>query len=297
MGASSSKSSSGFNLTPLIFIGPHLALFLLFFLVPALFGIFISFTNWNLVGTPTFVGLDNYIEILTNTNSTFNTQFFIGMRNTITFAIFTVPFCIIIPLLFANALSTNPKMHKFFQALFYMPSLFSISAVIIIWSTMFNRTFGPINRILGTDANWTGSQPYAWIALVVVTVWWTIGGNMIIYRAAINAVSKDLYEAAKVDGINKVQNFFYITLPSIKNQLLYTLIMTTIAQLNVFGQPLMLTSGGPASSTTVLLMYIQQTAFGSGPSIAGMASAMAVLLGLVIMAISAIQFRALRNAD
>ncbi|EUJ46885.1 carbohydrate ABC transporter permease [Listeria riparia] len=283
--------------TPWLFAGPHLIIFLIFFLVPVVYGIYISFTDWDLVGTPDFVGFDNYREILFQKDSTFYEQLHNGLRNTFIFVVLTVPFCIIVPLLLASALNAKPKLNKLFQSLFYLPSLFAISAVIIIWGLMFNVSFGPINQFLGTTVNWVGTQPYAWLTLVIVTVWWCIGGNMIIYQAALNGISKDFYEAADIDGATSVQKFFRITLPSIRAQLLYTVVMTTIAQFNVYGQPLMLTKGGPSGSTTVLLMYIQQNAFGTGQSIAGIASAMAVILGLCIMAVSAVQFFFLRNKN
>lgn len=285
------------NVTPWLFIGPHLMLFTVFFLIPAVFGIYISFTRWNLRGTPTFVGLDNYREILFNTGSTFHNQLYSGLSNTFIFVILTVPFCILFPLLFATALNTKPKLMKLFQSVFYLPTLFSISAVAIIWSILFSRAFGPINRVFNVDINWLGEQPYAWFVLVAVTVWWTMGNNMIIYQAALSGVPTDFYEAASLDGANAVQRFFRISLPSIKNQLLYTFVLTTIAQFNIIGQPMMMTGGGPVGSTTVLLMYINENAFGTGPSIAGIASAMAVILGLCIMVASAIQFRVLRTRD
>ncbi|MFS0882627.1 carbohydrate ABC transporter permease [Metabacillus niabensis] len=285
------------NLSPYLYIGPHLILFAVFFLLPTLYGIYISFTNWDLVSDPEFVGLANYTEILLNQDSTFYEQLRVGLGNTFKFVLFTVPFCIIIPLLLAAALNTKPKGMKFFQALFYMPSLFSVSAVMIIFAMLFSVSFGPINHYLNVDTNWLSTQPYSWIALVIVTVWWTIGANMIIYQAALNGISKDLYEAAAIDGANNIQKFFKITLPSIRAQILYTVVITTIAQFNVYGQPLMLTKGGPTSSTTVLLMYIQENAFGSGISIAGIGSAMAVVLGLCIMVVSAIQFFFLRQRD
>ncbi|MBC6314101.1 sugar ABC transporter permease [Listeria grandensis] len=285
------------RLTPWLFAGPHLIIFLIFFLVPVVYGIYISFTDWDLVGTPDFVGFDNYREILFQKDSTFYEQLHNGLRNTFIFVVLTVPFCIIVPLLLASALNAKPKLNKVFQSLFYLPSLFAISAVIIIWGLMFNVSFGPINQFLGTTVNWVGTQPYAWITLVIVTVWWCIGGNMIIYQAALNGISKDFYEAAEIDGATSMQKFFRITLPSIRAQLLYTVVMTTIAQFNVYGQPLMLTKGGPSGSTSVLLMYIQQNAFGTGQSIAGIASAMAVILGLCIMIVSAIQFFFLRNKN
>lgn len=282
---------------PLLFIGPHLIIFTIFFLIPVIFGIYISFTDWDLVSTPTFVGLDNYKELLFNSHSTFYEQFHNGLFNTFKFVIMTVPFCIAIPLLLAAALNTKPALAKFFQALFYMPSLFAISAIVIIWTLMFNVSYGPVNHFLHSTIPWTSTQPYAWITLVIVTVWWTIGGNMIIYQAALNGIPKDYYEAADIDGATSVQKFFKITLPSIKGQILYTLVMTTIAQFNVYGQPLMLTGGGPNNSTRVLLMNIQQNAFGSGQSIAGVSSAMAILLGICIMVVSAFQFKMMTARD
>lgn len=283
------------HLTPWLFVAPHLIIFAIFFLIPVIFGIYISFTNWDLIGSPKFIGLANYKELLFDSSSVFYEQLRTGLKNTFLFVLISVPFCIIIPLLMALALNVKPKLGKFFQALFYLPSLFAISAVAIIWNLMFNVTYGPINNIFHLKTVWTGTQPYAWIAIVVVTVWWTIGGNMIIYQAALNGISKDYYEAAEIDGATPVQQFFKITLPSIRSQILYTVVMTTIAQFNIYGQPLMLTNGGPDSSTSVLLMYIQQNAFGSGQSIAGIASAMAIILGICIMIVSAIQFVFLRD--
>ena len=284
-----------FNLWPLVFIGPHAVLFLLFFLIPAVFGIVISLTDWDLYSTPIFVGLENFKTILFDTSSIYHTQFFNGAKNTLLFVIFCVPFCVIVPLLLAVALSVKPKGHRLFQSLLYVPTLFAISAVMIIWSFQLSISYGPFAEWFGLDINLTGTQPWAWIALVVVTVWWSAGGNLIIYVAALNNIPADQLEAAKLDGAGSVVRFFRIVLPNMKYQLLFTTVMTTIAQFNIYGQPLMLTAGGPNNSTRVLMMYIQQNAFGSGISVAGMASAMAVLLGLVIMAVSSVQFFLFRD--
>lgn len=292
------KSKSGRKkLVPWLFIAPHLVIFTIFFLIPVIFGIYISFTDWDLFGSPTFVGLANYKELFFQKDSTFYEQLRIGLSNTFKFVIFSVPFCIAVPLLLAAALNTKPKLGKIFQSIFYMPSLFAISAVVIIWTLIFNVNYGPVNSLLHTETPWTSTQPFAWVTLVIVTVWWTIGGNMVIYQAALNGISKDFYEAADIDGASAFQKFTKITLPAIKGQILYTLVMTTIAQFNIYGQPLMLTGGGPNNSTRVLLMYIQQNAFGSGQSIAGISSAMAVILGICIMIVSAIQFKLLRKEN
>ncbi|MFP7300079.1 carbohydrate ABC transporter permease [Neobacillus niacini] len=291
------KKRSFLNLWPLLFVGPHLLLFILFFLIPSVFGIYISFTKWDLFSSPEFVGLENYQTMLFNQDSSFYTQFYNGLGNTFIFVLISVPFCIIVPLLISTALAAKPRMNRIFQSLFYLPSLFAISAVMIIWQFLLSVSYGPLENYLGISTNMLDNQPHAWISLVIVTVWWTIGGNMVIYLAALNGVPKDLIEAAELDGAGVFSKFFRITLPSIKYQILFTTVMTTIAQFNVYGQPLMLTGGGPSDSTKVLLMYIQQNAFSSGISIAGMSSAMAVMLGVCIMIVSAIQFYLLRDKD
>lgn len=291
------KKRKKLNLWPALFVGPHMLIFIIFFLIPSIFGVYISFTKWDLFSSPEFVGLENYKTILFDAESSFSSQFYNGLENTFIFVLLTVPFCIIVPLLISLALSARPRLNKMFQSLFYLPSLFAISAVMIIWQFIFSVTYGPLANYLNITTNILDNQPNAWIALVLVTVWWTIGGNMIIYLAALNGVPKDLMEAADLDGAGAFKKFIKVTLPSIKYQILFTLVMTTIAQFNVYGQPLMLTGGGPSDSTHVLLMYIQQNAFGSGMSIAGISSAMAVLLGVCIMVVSAVQFYLLRDRD
>lgn len=285
------------NLWPAFFIGPHLVIFIIFFLIPSAYGIYISFTKWNLFTSPEFVGLENYKTILFDHQSSFYAQFHNGLKNTFLFVLFSVPFCIIVPLLLATALSTKPKMHRLFQSVFYLPSLFAVSAVMIIWQFLLSVSYGPLNDVFHYSTNVLDNQPQAWISLVVVTVWWCIGGNMIIYLAALNGVPKSLIEAAELDGAGVFSKFFRITLPSIRYQILFTAVMTTIAQFNVYGQPLMLTAGGPDNSTRVLLMTIQENAFGQGISIAGMSAAMAVMLGICIMIVSAFQFILLRDRD
>jgi multiple sugar transport system permease protein len=291
------KGRKPLNFWPALFVGPHLIIFLMFFLIPSIYGIYISFTKWNLIADPQFVGLENYKTLLFNKESSFYGQFHNGLKNTFYFVIFSVPITIIVPLLLATALSARPKLNRLFQSVFYLPSLFAISAVMIIWQFLLSISYGPLNQYFNVDINLLDNQPYAWISIVLVTTWWMIGGNMVIYLAALNGVSKDLFEAADLDGAGVLSKFFRITLPSIKSQILFTTVMTTIAQFNVYGQPLMLTGGGPEDSTRVLLMYIQQNAFGKGMSIAGMSSAMAVLLGLCIMVVSVFQFFILKERD
>ncbi|MCM3130458.1 MULTISPECIES: sugar ABC transporter permease [unclassified Paenibacillus] len=287
------------SFAPVFFVGPHLILFLIFILIPTIYGIYASFTQWNLINDPVWVGLDNYKTILFDSESTFNYQFYNGLKNTLLFVLLSVPILIVIPLMIAVALEHKKvKLKGTIQSIIYIPGLISISAAALIWSLIFNKQLGVTGNVFGSETVWAATQPYAWIIIIVITVWGGVGGNMIIYRASINGVSKDLYEAAEMDGAGSVRRFFSITLPSIRFPLIYTFVMTTAGSFNVFGQPLMMTDGGPQQSTHVLMMYIRQLAFGSGESLAGMASAMAVLLGLVILVISALQYYVMnRNAN
>ena len=190
------------------------------------------------------------------------------------------------------------KFKSVFQGILYIPGLISVSAAALIWSLIFHSKLGITSNLFGTDFSWAAKQPYAWFLVLVISLWGGVGGNMIIYRSAIAGVSEDLYEAAKIDGANSFQQFTKITLPAIRFPLIYTFVMTTAGCFNVFAQPLMMTKGGPKQGTHVLMMYIRSLAFGSGESIAGMASAMAVLLGLIILVISAAQYYVMnRNAD
>lgn len=290
------KLRKKWNWWTLFFVAPFLIIFITFFLAPAILGFYASFTEWDIYSPPVWVGLDNFKTILFDTKSIWHTQFTQGFGHTFLFALITVPFCIIIPLFLAVLLMNKPKMMGFFQAVLYMPSLFAISAVMIIWAFLLSVSYAP-QSLLHLNIFFTGEQPWAWISLALVTVWWTMGGNLIIYVAALNGVNPEMMEAAEIDGASKMRKLFSIQLPSIRDQLLFTTVMTTIAQLNVYGQPLMLTNGGPNGSTSILLMYIQKAAFGAGIPQAGMASAMAMLLGLAIMLVSVFQFIAVRKMN
>ena len=278
------------NLWTLLFIGPYFILFIIFFLIPAVFGIAVSFTEWDMYNTPEFIGFSNYNKILFDSSSIYYDQFRIGMGNTILFVLFAVPLCVFVPLLIAVLLNMKPRGHRLFQSVLYMPTLFSISAVMIIWSFLLSLSYGPFKTWFDMSIDLKSTQPWAWICIIGVTIWWCMGSNMVIYVAALNGVPQEQLEAATIDGAGAVIRLFKIVIPNIRFQLLFTTITTIVAQFNIYGQSLMLTGGGPNNSTKVLMMYIQENAFGTGISNAGMSSAMAILMGLVIMLVSTVQF-------
>jgi multiple sugar transport system permease protein len=279
------------------FLAPHLIIFAVFFVIPIIYGIYVSFTKWDMFSPPVWTGLANYKTILFSRESTFYRQFWNGFKNTFQFVVMMVPLQVVIPLLFALALFAKPKGGRLFQAIFYIPTLFSISAVILTWYFILHPGYGLLNKALRIYINWFGEQPYAWISIIIITTWWIIGGNLVIYVAALNNIDPEILEYTKIDGLSGFRKITSMYLPLIKFPLFFTLISSTTAQFNVYGQPLLLTRGGPAESTSVLIMYIRRIAFGTGKPIAGTASAMAVILGLCIGIFSVLQMSVIIKQD
>ena len=214
---------------PLAFLAPHLLVFCCFNIFPILTGIFASLTKWTLGEMPQWVGLANYANLLTNPESIYYWQLRWGLLNTVKFVVFCVPFRILVPLAFALVLSSKCRGHKVLQACYYLPSLLSLSVVMVSWLYMFDSNAGIVNTLLGLGKfRWTTTEPYNWIALIFITVWWGCGGNLIIYQSAIAGVSQEILEAASVDGANAFQRCIHITLPSIKFPLQYTIITSVI---------------------------------------------------------------------
>lgn len=285
----------------LLFIAPHLIIFSIFFIIPFFYGIVISLFNWHMFFPEMreFIGFDNYQKILFDSEHIYHEYFFNGLGNTFTFVLISVPLLVAFPLLFALLINVEPPGYKVFRGIFYLPSLLSISTLVLIWRWVLNTNVGILNLTLSEVGleriPWLAEQPFAWVSLVTMTVWWTIGGNMVIFTASLKEIPQSLYEAAEVDGANIFQKFFNITIPGMKNQLLYITIMTTLASFNVFGQPQLATGGGPSESTKVLMMYIREIAFGGGRPNPGIATAMAVLLGIIMIAISLFQSHIIRR--
>ena len=277
---------------PYAYIGPHLFLFIVFFITPALYGVYTAFTKWDLFSDPVWVGLDNFRVLLTEKENTYYFQLRNGLINTFKFVLYSVPFCIILPLSLAVALQTKARGNKFFQAIYYLPSLMSITTVTLSWRYVFFKAYGVMNHFFMSTKDWF-TPPYSWIMLVVVTVWWVNGSTMVIYQSALASIPREHYEAAAVDGANAWQKFRFITLPGMRYPLMYTFVMAVIAQFNIYGQPLILTGFANQEANAVLLMYIYENAVKK--QVAGMSSAMALILGLCIVTVSFIQMRILRR--
>ena len=274
-----------------LFAVPFLVIFAIFFIYPFFSGIIQSFLNKR----GEFVGFQNYKNILFSQDFTYRTDFFRGLKNTLIFVVFSVPLLIVIPLFIAILIDIQPKGYKFFRALLFMPTVFSISSVILMWKRVLEVETGFINGVLKflnlSQINFLGSQPWAWISLLLVTVWWTMGTNIVFLGAGLKNIDKSVYEAASIDGASYIRTVFSITLPLLVGQLIVVLIMTLLASFNVYGQPALLTSGGPERSTQVLLMVILDNLY-DRPYVA---AAMSLMLGAVMIVISVAQAAIMRR--
>lgn len=271
----------------LLFTLPALIPLTTFWIYPILKSFYISFTDWDYM-TPnySFVFLDNFKDLLSDS------RFYEALNNTLVFTIGTVVPTIAIGLLLAFLLQTNFKGNKVYKFLLFSPWVTPTVAVSIVWTWIYDPTVGIANMVLEffnlPALKWIQSSDTAMLAVIIVTVWKSIGYAMIFYIAALEKVPKDLYEASSVDGANSFKQFTNITLPSISPTTFFLVIITMINSLQAYDQIQILTQGGPSGSTrTLLYMYYQ---LGFQEFNMGKATALAVVLIIITAVLSAVQF-------
>ena len=286
--------------TPYLFLVPYFLLFVTFVLVPAVYGLWISLHDWDylLPGKP-FVGLDNY-QALFDANSAVFDFFWQSMQATGIFTVLSVPLLIAVPLVIALLLNRSFPGRTFFRAVYFAPYVLGVAVIGVLWRFVLDPNLGAVNALLGAiglpaDTPWTTDLPWAWISLVGVTVWWTLGFNAVIYLAGLQDIPRELYEAARIDGGGKWAEFRHVTLPGLRPVLLFVVINTILASSNMFGQAYLITQGAPGVETRTAIMYIAQT--GLRDFKMGSAAAMSYLLTLVLLIISMITFRLFRTKD
>ena len=283
-------------MTSYLFVAPYLVFFIIFALVPLVLCIYLSFCQWDGASEIEWIGLQNY-KLLFGALGTgqIAKEFWKSVLNTLLFVAVQMPVLMILPLLIALLINRCSRTGKFFMSAFYFPSILSVATVCIIWYFMFDTNAGILNNFFKTNIPWITKQPYAWISIFILSSWWGIGGNMVLYLAGLSNVSKECLEAAALDGAGVWASFIHITLPGLKNTLVYVLTMTTLSCFNVFGQPNILTAGGPDSSTTVAMMNIYNTAFGGSKF--GRACAMSILMALIMVAFTISSYKLQTEKD
>lgn len=269
---------------------PALILMFLFMILPFFMAVYYSFTNKSLVDNPKnlfrFVGLDNYVKMFTN--KTAKQAFF----NTFEYTILLVPTVLVLSTLLALLVNRKAKGVTFFRTIYFSPQVVTMTVVAVIWGYILSGSAdGLLNSLLAAF----GMEPKRWLqdpnlampCIAVMSIWQCLGMQMIIMLGGLQFIPEELYEAGTIDGCNSVQQFFYITIPMLKNTLVYVFISNTIYSLKLFTQVYVLTEGGPRGATTSLVYLMYQAGFTNNQ--VGYASALAVVFFIIVLLISLVQ--------
>lgn len=253
------KALSKESMAGIIFTLPFTIGFLLFMIVPMGISLYYSFCKYDILSPPVFTGLDNFVKMFQDET------FYKAIGVTFYFALVSVPLRLVFALIVAMLLLKNSKMSGFYRAAYYLPSIIGGSvAVAILWKRMF-ATDGVVNRLLGavgieTTFAWLGNTKTAIWVLTLLAVW-QFGSSMLIFLSALKQISKELYEAAEVDGANGIQKFFRITLPLLTPTIFFNLVMQMINGFLAFTQSYIITQGKPMNSTLFYTVYMYQQSF------------------------------------
>lgn len=271
-----------------LFFLPFLVCFGIFWAAPFVYGIYMSLHKFSLTkGKLEFLGIANYLQLF-QSSSIYSETFMLGLKNTLMFVIVSVPLLILVSLLLALLVDNLPiKAQGIFRTIFFMSYAVSVTSVSAIFVWLFSGNGGFINntlmnfKIISGPVPWLEAQPFALLVIVITTIWWTIGFNMMLFINALNGIDGALYEASSIDGANFRHQFTKIVFPGIKGVFAFVTLTTIIASFNLYGQPQLITRGGPSQSTKSLIMVINQTIFDNNNL--GVGTAMAMVLGFVVM--------------
>ncbi|WP_251844517.1 carbohydrate ABC transporter permease [Enterococcus durans] len=261
-----------------LFILVPVSLLLIFGIFPILMALYFSFTDYNIIEPANWIGFANFHKIFQDE------FFFVSLRNTLVYTFLYVPLGLIVALGTAILLNKKVKVTNLFRTFFYLPVLCSTVATATIWYWLLNPQYGLLNqllRLIGIDGPaWLYSSNWAMTAIVIMSVWMTFGGNMMIFLAGLQGINPALYEAADIEGASSWQKFRHITWPQLSKTTFLVTTQLIIGAFQVFDQAYMLTKGGPGNSTITLVYYIYNKGFGGLEM--GYASALSFILFLII---------------
>ncbi len=281
-----SKLEKSRNRWGIVFILAQLISLVCLGIIPIVIAFVLSFFDWNGFSAPVFTGFQNFKAVFTDPDTG------IAIKNTLVYSVIYVPCSIVLSL--GLAMLLNKAWGKmFYRAVFFLPQIVTSVGIAVVWSWIYQPQFGILNMILrffGIEGKeWLRDPSTAMGAVIVMSIWWGLGYNIVLFLAGLQNVPRTYVEAAKIDGANERQVFFNITVPLISPTTLLVTITTMINAFQVFDQMFLLTSGGPAKKTYTMAIHIYQTAFKSYEL--GKASTAALILFFVVVAVSVIQFK------
>jgi multiple sugar transport system permease protein len=274
---------------------PFLIFYILFLVGPLLYDVVMSFFNTSLVlpGLGSFAGLGNYSELFGDS------RFWQAMWHTIEFTLISTPPLVLLPLFFAIVVNRISRGQWFFRLAFFLPYILPSAVIALIWTWLYEPGYGLIDgffNLLGLGApGWLSSTSVAMYSIVIVTVWWTIGFNFVLYLAGLQDIPRDLYEAAALDGASRWRQTWRLTIPLLGRTTTLVVVLQVIASLKIFDQVYLITAGGPNYATRSAIEFIYDTGFTSQR--VGYASAASLALFVVILIVSFVWLFLIRKQE
>lgn len=282
------------DLKAIPYLLPFFIAYVLFTIYPIFKGLEMSLYDWTLVRKLDFVGLDNYKKMFTDPH------FWRTLWNTTLFVILTTPTMVFLALGLALFSNLNTKFKTFFRSSFFIPSILSVSVISFLMIFMLQPYNGFVNTVIqmiGINAEpfWMADKVLAWVTITGVTLWWSVGFNMILFLAALQEIPESLYEASEIDGASRWKMFIHITLPQLIPIGRVILLLQILASYKVFAQILLITGGGPGGATRPLIQYIYQVGFTQNNL--GYAATMSYALFFILLILSIIQLKSERSGE
>ncbi len=289
-GARKPRAPRGERLAPYLFVSPALLLFLTFVVAPLLGAVALSFTDWNLLGSKRFVGLDNFERLLHDEDLRK------ALGNTLVFTFWSIVLHVVVGL--GMALAVNRQMWRitryFLRTAFFFPFLVSWAAVALIWQYALDPNFGIATfygdkvGIPGLADGWLLNKTYALPALILVDLWHTIGFAFVVFLAGLQAIPSHLYEASEVDGAGPIRRFWHVTLPMLSPTIFFIVVISFIGAFQIFEPMYIMTRGGPDGATSSVVQYLYETGFRNYE--VGYAASIGLLVFVAVLAATIVQF-------
>jgi multiple sugar transport system permease protein len=278
------------SITGFLFISPWLFIFLTFILFSLGYALYLSITRYDLLSAPQLWGLKGYQRVLTD--SLFLTK---ALPNTFKYVLIVVPIQTAVSLVLAFAMDQKLRMRRLFRTIFYLPSVTSSVVISLIFVWMFAAQ-GIFNQIIGTNINWLNNVTTAFYVIMGMNIFTTSGTLMLIFLSGLQDIPETLYEAARIDGADSPQIFRYITIPMLRPVIFFVVTVGVIGCFQVFDQIYVMTAGGPLDSTTTITYLIYKWAFRDTTVKMGQASALAIILTLIILGVTLLQRRLIEGS-
>jgi ABC-type sugar transport systems, permease components len=281
------KSKKKESRAAMLFLAPNIIGFLVFTVGPVLYAVYLSLTEWNMVRSPVFTGLENFVKLFRDP------RFYQALKNTMVYTVGTVPVLIVLSLLLAVLVNSKVKGISIFRTMIFIPVVASTVGSAMLWQWLLANDIGIVAyllKIFGIKApQFLTSSKWAMFSVILYTIWKQLGYNMVILLGGLQAIDITYYDAARVDGAGAVRRFFNITIPMLTPTLFFTVIMGVINSLQVFDQTHVLTKGGPNYATTTIVYYVYVEAFTNMKM--GYACAASIILFLIILLITLFQWK------